>query len=210
MTEAAVDMIDRCFENLLSAMQVNDKAYGVRQTGAGGNILQSFEQQLRRIIQAERRGDQRGKKHLSVNTVSYVTQPGIPPGQGCRPARVARAYPAPDVGADLRPDPLPVGIVYQRGLRRREKRQRIEISHPLGGKAGQHRHQGQPGLGNIFAAEIPTVVFQNPQVDHRVIHIIVFRHANDVLAQRLFSAVTVPGISAQQFLRNSPGGDVVR
>ena len=108
---------------------------------------------------------------------------GVAPGPFGGAFGVARIGVAEIVGANLRADPLAVGIAVRGAGRRQNAAGKIPICRAFGAARVENGKVVAPKRSNIHRAKIRAVSFQNGETGGRVIDVVVLDHAAQAVAQ---------------------------
>ena len=153
LVPAGVDAADRFLDVNPLVMPADHLLDVLGQAAPRRDLAQADPDDVLDIVSHTARRQHRRHPHLAVDAVLDVADRGIAPGELGRQLRVARRGVAEEVGANLRADPLAVGVAVGRRGRRRDQVDEVAIRHALGGAGVEDRDVLQPEIGDILGRE---------------------------------------------------------
>nr|AIF26883.1 putative helix-turn-helix protein [uncultured bacterium fosmid pJB148G3] len=180
---------------------------GFIQAGSCRDLSQSDAKNRRNIRIDGGLRKHRGNKHFTVNAVFDMGNGGIAPchirsGYGVTGIDISEI-----VGANLRANPFPIGILPLRGHGRSEALDKIAECDALRSTIGSSGLTANPNCGNIIGGKIAPVSFNQILRQYGIICIVIIGHVFD----RVPIAMTcgkVEFVFLQDFRRNIRGADI--
>ncbi|CAH0235231.1 hypothetical protein SRABI03_02822 [Microbacterium foliorum] len=205
-----VQRVDRCGVVEVAPPERGTEGDGLLQVAPGGNGGRCEIEHLVDGCRDQRGRGQRRRPHRSPQSVAGVAEAGIRPGHAGGLGDVTGVDPAIHVGADEGADPLAERVAHASRLIRAIAVEEVAVRDPLGGEGASRWQVSQPRLRDVVGREPAARGFEHPQVQERVVEIVVLGHPGDVLDQGVDRRATVPRPAPRDVVGQPAGGEVVR